>query len=164
MKISKNLRIFSERLFVGSWARGEGDALWDQSEDGAKRRSVQQPLRTSLHTLSLSLQNSLNWSRAEKLYHLMPARRYLFIPFLRTKSQQRQTKSRSSEKSHKTDRTNIIATNFVWEQLNKARKLSEDSRRWRTSSFKQKRKKRQRKIDRLFSSIKKCSNLVCSFS
>ena len=29
----------------------------------------------------------------------------------------RQTKNRSSEKSHKTDRTNIIATNFVWEQL-----------------------------------------------
>ena len=41
----------------------------------------------------------------------MPAGRYLFIPFLRTKSQKRQTKNRSSEKSHKkkTDRTNIIA-------------------------------------------------------
>ena len=49
----------------------------------------------------------------------MPAGRYLFIPFLRTKSQKRQTKNWSSEKSHKkkTDRTNIIATNFVWEQL-----------------------------------------------
>ena len=49
----------------------------------------------------------------------MPAGRYLFIPFLRTKSQKRQTKNRSSEKSHKkkTNRTNIIATNFVWEQL-----------------------------------------------
>ena len=45
----------------------------------------------------------------------MPAGRYLFIPFLRTKNQKRQTKNRSSEKSHKkkTDRTNIIATNFV---------------------------------------------------
>ena len=51
----------------------------------------------------------------------MPAGRYLFIPFLRTKSQKRQTKNWSSEKSHKkkTDRTNIIATNFVWEQLKK---------------------------------------------
>ena len=41
----------------------------------------------------------------------MPAGRYLFIPFLRTKSKKRQTKNRSSEKSHKkkTDRTNIIA-------------------------------------------------------
>ena len=45
----------------------------------------------------------------------MPAGRYLFIPFLRTKSQKRQTKNWSSEKSHKkkTDRTDIIATNFV---------------------------------------------------
>ena len=40
----------------------------------------------------------------------MPAGRYRFIPFLRTKSQKRQTKNRSSEKSQKkTDRTNIIA-------------------------------------------------------
>ena len=31
----------------------------------------------------------------------MPAGRYLFIPFLRTKSQKRQTKNRSSEKPHK---------------------------------------------------------------
>ena len=45
----------------------------------------------------------------------MPAGRYLFSPFLRTKSQKRPTKNRSSEKSlkKKTDRTNIIATNFV---------------------------------------------------
>ena len=49
----------------------------------------------------------------------MPAGRYLFIPFLRTKSQMRQTKNWSSEKLHKKDhRTNIIATNFVCEQLN----------------------------------------------
>ena len=46
------------------------------------------------------------------------AGRCLFIPFLRTKSQMPQTKNRSSETSHKkTNRTNIIATNFVWEQL-----------------------------------------------
>ena len=31
----------------------------------------------------------------------MPAGRYLFIPFLRTKSQKRQSKNRSSEKSDK---------------------------------------------------------------
>ena len=49
----------------------------------------------------------------------MPAGRYLFIPFLRTKSQMHKTKNWSSEKSHKKDhRTNIIATNFVCEQLN----------------------------------------------
>ena len=39
----------------------------------------------------------------------MPAGRYLFIPFLLTKSQKRQTKNRIK----KTDRTNIIAKNFV---------------------------------------------------
>ena len=49
----------------------------------------------------------------------MPSKRYLFfIPFLRTKSQMGQTTNLSSEKSHKKDKTNIIATNFVWEQLN----------------------------------------------
>ena len=48
----------------------------------------------------------------------MPSERYLFIPFLRSKSQMGQTKNRSSKKSHKKDhRTIIIATNFVWEQL-----------------------------------------------
>ena len=43
----------------------------------------------------------------------MPAGRHLFIPFLRTKSQMGQTKNRIKE----TNRTKIIATNFVWEQL-----------------------------------------------
>ena len=48
----------------------------------------------------------------------MPAGHYLFIPFLRTKSQKREKKNRSSKKSHrKTDSTNIIATNLIWEQL-----------------------------------------------
>ena len=60
----------------------------------------------------------------------MPGGRYLFIPYLRTKSQQRQTKNRSSEKSHlrKTGRTNIIAINFVWEQLkSRGRKIHSKS-------------------------------------
>ena len=59
--------------------------------------------------------NSVSSNRAEKLYeHLIPARRSLFIPFLRTKSLMGQTKNRSSEKSHKkTNRTNKISTNFV---------------------------------------------------
>ena len=44
---------------------------------------------------------------------------YLFILFLRTKSQLSQTKHRSREKSHSkwTDRTNIIHKNFIWKQL-----------------------------------------------
>ena len=63
--------------------------------------------------LSISLQNRFCELNA-KTEHLMPAGRYLFIPFLRTKSQKHQTNSRSSEKSlKKTNRTNIIATNFV---------------------------------------------------
>ena len=46
----------------------------------------------------------------------MPAVRFLLIPFSRMKSQMGQTKNLSSEKSHKkTDRTNIIATNFFLE-------------------------------------------------
>ena len=52
----------------------------------------------------------------EQLGNLMPAGRYLFISFLRTKSQMGQTKNRSSEKSHKKDHrtnTNIIATYLV---------------------------------------------------
>ena len=47
----------------------------------------------------------------------MPAGRYLFIPFLTTKSQKRRTKNWSGEKSvkriKKTDRTTINATNLV---------------------------------------------------
>ena len=44
----------------------------------------------------------------------MPPARYLFIPFLRSKSHMGQTKNWSSEKLHKkTNRTNKIATNFV---------------------------------------------------
>ena len=45
---------------------------------------------------------------------LMPSRHYLFMPFLRTKSQMRLTKIFSSEKSYKKDHgKNIIATNSV---------------------------------------------------
>ena len=51
----------------------------------------------------------------------MPTGRYMFIPFLRTKSQMGQTKNRSNENSHfrlaertniteRTERTNITAT------------------------------------------------------
>ena len=51
----------------------------------------------------------------------MPAGRHLFISFLRTKIQISQTKNRSNKKIalKKTNRTNIIATNFVSEQLKK---------------------------------------------
>ena len=47
----------------------------------------------------------------------MPAGRYLFIPFLRTKSQKRQRKiGQAKNRIKKADMTNIIATDFVWEQ------------------------------------------------
>ena len=53
-----------------------------------------QPLRTALHTVGISLQNSLSWNRAElKDYeHLMPAGLHLLMP------------AGSSENSHKKDR------------------------------------------------------------
>ena len=67
--------------------------------------------RTTLHNLKLSPQNSFVEShtyRPEKcevlrelLGQLMPAERYLFIPFLRTISQMGQTNHRSNEKAHK---------------------------------------------------------------
>ena len=47
----------------------------------------------------------------------MPSEWYFFISFLRTKSQKKQRNKRSSNKSLKNHRINIIATNFVWEQL-----------------------------------------------
>ena len=53
----------------------------------------------------------------------MPAGRYLFFPFLRAKNQMGQAKNWSSKKSHKntnrTNKINIIDTNFVSEQLNR---------------------------------------------
>ena len=49
----------------------------------------------------------------------MPAGCYLFVPFLWTKVQKLHTKNRSTKKSHENVRqANIIATNFVCEQLN----------------------------------------------
>ena len=59
----------------------------------------------------------------------MHAVRYLFIPFLMTKPQMGQTKNRSGEKLHKqTDRTHLIATNFICEQLkrNKKKKVEKE--------------------------------------
>ena len=48
----------------------------------------------------------------ELLGHFMTSELYLFIPFLRTKSQISRTKTLSSKTSHKKDKmTNIIATN-----------------------------------------------------
>ena len=48
----------------------------------------------------------------------MPAGRYLFIPFLRTKSQSDRRKiGQAKNRIKETYRTNIIATNFVCEQL-----------------------------------------------
>ena len=58
-----------------------------------------QPLRTALHTISMSPTVSV-----ERLSeHLIPAGRYLFIPFLRTRGQMGQTKNRSSKNRIKKD-------------------------------------------------------------
>ena len=106
----------------GGWrASGVGaTAWWGAMRAGANTGGFFN-LSCALHIISISLQKSLSWNRAGRLQvHLMPAGRYPFIPLLRTKSQKHQTKNRSSKKSHKkrqTNRTNIIATNFVWEQL-----------------------------------------------
>ena len=50
----------------------------------------------------------------------MPSGIYLFIPSSRTKSQNGQTKKKSVKRKipSKDFRTNMIATNFAWEQLN----------------------------------------------
>ena len=58
----------------------------------------------------------------------MPTGRYLFMPFLRTKSQKVSEENIGQAKNRikKTDRTNIIATNFVWEQLNTDNRTNED--------------------------------------
>ena len=65
--------------------------------------------------------------RRKALEPLMPSERYLFIPFLRSRSQMRKTCRRVGGwtcripillfESLKDHRTNIIATNFVCEQL-----------------------------------------------
>ena len=70
-----------------------------------------QLLRTTLHTISISLQNSFCESHT---WRLIQAGRDLFNRLLSTKIQMGQTKNRSSKKSHKkTNKINIIATNFV---------------------------------------------------
>ena len=76
MKISKKLRVFSNRLFVsprcgglhwglkgrgcaGNSGEGEQHRLWDDESNSAGGGGFQ-PLRTALHTISISLQNSLS--------------------------------------------------------------------------------------------------------
>ena len=52
----------------------------------------------------------------------MPSDRYLFVPFLRTKSQMGETKNWSNRQLPPKDhRTNIIPKNFVCEQLKRYR-------------------------------------------
>ena len=69
---------------------------------------------------SFSDSHTSNLVSPKALRALMPSRCFLFIPFFRAKSQKGQTKNRSSEKLHTKDRqTNIIATNFLGEQLEK---------------------------------------------
>ena len=69
----------------------------------------------------------------------MPAGRYLFIPFLRTKGKSVRGKSVKRKSAlKKTDMTNIIATNFVSEQLKTNKQLTSDglhSNDWQAISF-----------------------------
>ena len=79
-------------------------------------------LGTALHNLKLSPQKKLvkAYLETSKAYGSkraalakMPSRRCLFIPFMRTKSQMGQTKTRSHKKFHQREhRINIIATNL----------------------------------------------------
>ena len=75
----------------------------------------------ALHTIGISLQNSLSWNRAEKLKeHLMSTGRYLFIPFWGRKVKSVRGKiGQAKIRIKKTDRNNKIAANFVWEQLDR---------------------------------------------
>ena len=101
------------------WGGGRGE---EGQQRAGRRVGLQwgclQPLWTALHTIIISLQNR-ETEQSWKALRALNARWDLpVIPFLRTKSKKRQTKNWSREKSYKkTDRTNIIATNFVWEQL-----------------------------------------------
>ena len=63
---------------------------------------------------------------------LMPAGLYLFIPFFRTKSQSVWRKiGQAKNRIQKTDRTNIIATNFVSEQWKIAGQILKNNRKSR---------------------------------
>ena len=65
--------------------------MWTKKPLARKWILVQTPF--SYYTLNLE----------RKKENLMPTGRYLFIPFLRAKSQMSQTKNRPSKKSHKKD-------------------------------------------------------------
>ena len=74
--------------------------------NGGELTEKGQILRTTLHTIKVSPQNSFGKTLLrlvrrtavrELLSHLMPSERYPFVPFLRMKSQMGQTKNRSSK-------------------------------------------------------------------
>ena len=80
----------SERKLV--WG-GTGAVLWGGGEVG-------QPLRTTLHTISMSPKQFLRIAYLET----RGAERYMFVAFLRMKNQIDRTKNRSSKKLLKKDR------------------------------------------------------------
>ena len=87
VKICIKLRVFSDRLFLSShggggwvahrgagwegrghqWVGQRGGGRWGQYWGGLQQWGCLQPLRTALHTISISLQNSASWNRAKRL-------------------------------------------------------------------------------------------------
>ena len=78
-----------------------------------KKRSSHHEIHTSLLKTILANRIPRDWSGG----NLMPVGRYLFIPFFEDEKSDGQTKISQPKNLHKDQRTNIIATNFIWEQL-----------------------------------------------
>ena len=115
MKIS-NLRLFSDRWICcsqreGGWWAGEwGGRGWGQ------QWGCLQPLRTALHTISISLQNSLSWKALRPLNARWAIPVYPVFEDEKLKALVKKSIKRKIALK-KTDRSNIILTNFCWEQL-----------------------------------------------
>ena len=98
MKISTKLRVFSDRFFACSHGVGRGVHRGADGEGGR---------------LGNSGVGATAWWGGGAIVGV-PAGRDQFIPFLKTKSQKRQTKIvQSKNRINRTDSTNTIATNFV---------------------------------------------------
>ena len=87
------------------WGIGGGGEMMGPMLGGGGSNSKNRPshhkYKSPKHSLLIAC---LETSELKSSEHLMPAALYLFISFLRTKSQMGQTKNWSSEKSHKQDR------------------------------------------------------------
>ena len=106
-----------------------GKQLEGGNSGGQKWRGLQ-PLRNSTHTISL--QNSLSWNRAERLQeHLMPMGTTCLSRFWGRKVKWvRRNIGQAKNRIKNTDRKNIWATNFVWEQLKIGKTVKINCRMW----------------------------------